>query len=341
MNAKHPNKLGQSLSRFFQEYLPAQRGMSLHTVHTYRDAIVLFLRFAASQCGKRIEDLDLYIFTYELISQFLAFLEQERNNSISTRNSRLAALHTLARFLASEEPEHLADWQRILALPFKRGARQAPIDYFESPEIEAFLNQIDRSGKLGRRDFALFSLMFNTGARVQEVLDLRFCDVRTETPCQVRFRGKGGKIRLCPIWTHTASLLRELQGASSPVEDSGTVIFKNRNGGKLTRFGVRYLLRKYVTAAGASLESLGNKHLHPHSLRHSTAIALLKSGVDFASVSQWLGHASLNTTMNYARMDLDLKRQTLSQVYPDVLPVPSVGHVSSPEVNLIGWLKRL
>lgn len=341
MNTRRPDELGQSLANFFQEYLPAQRGMSLHTVHTYRDAIVLFLRFAASHSGKPIEELDLSVFTSEIISHFLSYLEHERNNSISTRNSRLAALHTLARFQASEEPEHLADWQRILALPFKRGARQVPVDYFESSEIEAFLSQIDRSSKLGRRDFVLFSLMFNTGGRVQEILDLRHCDIRTEAPYQVRFQGKGKKIRLCPIWPHTAKLLKELQCTPPTMEDPGSVVFKNRNGDKLTRFGVRYLLKKYVSAALTKQDSLVNKELHPHSLRHSTAIALLKSGVDFASISQWLGHASLNTTMNYARIDIDIKRQALAQVFPEVLPVPSAGHIARPEVNLIGWLKRL
>ena len=193
MKPQGPSELGLSLSRFFREYLPSSRGMSQHTLRAYRDTIVLFLRFLCTQGGRRIEELTLDVFTSEQVSGFLMFLEQERHNSIATRNARLAALHTLARFLACDHPQHLAEFQRILGLPFKRGARQAPVDYLEPAEVKAILDQIDRSTALGQRDYALFALMFNTGARVQEILDLRRCDLRTEPPCQVRLHGKGGK----------------------------------------------------------------------------------------------------------------------------------------------------
>lgn len=229
----------------------------------------------------------------------------------------------------------------MLGLPFKRGARQAPIEYLEPVEVKALLAQIDRSSVSGQRDYALFALMFNTGARVQEILDLRRCDIRVDPPCQVRLKGKGGKIRLCPIWPHTAKLLEELRQHSSFPHDPDATLFVNRHGGKLTRFGVRYLLQKYVAAAAEIIPSLQGKRLHPHCIRHTTAVALLKSGVDFATISQWLGHASLNTTMIYAHVDLDLKRQALAQVFPDVLPVPAIGHLAIPEIDIMTWLRRL
>jgi integrase/recombinase XerD len=183
--------------------------------------------------------------------------------------------------------------------------------------------------------------MLNTGARVQEILDLRLCDIRTDPPHQVRLRGKGGKTRLCPIWPQTALLLRELSQRAARCADGEAPLFVNRQGAKLTRFGVRYLLKKHVEAGATAIGTLREKRIHPHSLRHTTAIFLLKAGVDFATISQWLGHSTLNTTMTYARADLDLKRQALMQVFPEILAPPRAGHVTSVAVNIVDWLKRL
>jgi site-specific recombinase XerD len=235
MKRTRPNDLGLCLEKFFREYLPELRGMSLHTVRSYRDALVLFLRFVSNDSSRRLEDLGLEAFNAEHVTRFLKFLEGERHNGIATRNARLAALHTFARFLASESPERLAELQRVLGLPFKRGGRNAPIEYLESVEVETLLQQIDRSTVTGRRDYALFALMLNTGARVQEVLDLRLSDVRTDPPYQVRLHGKGGKVRLCPIWASTAATLRALPQTTPAVDVSDEPLFANRRGGKLTR----------------------------------------------------------------------------------------------------------
>jgi site-specific recombinase XerD len=273
MKAKRPNGFGKAIERFFREYLPTMRGMSQHTIRSYRDAIVLFLRFVSSRNRRRIEELDLSDVTAERVGQFLSFLEVERNNGISTRNARLAALHTFARFLAAEQPAHLAELQRILGVPFKRGARNDQIEYLERKEADALLRSIDRSTRLGQRDYALFALMLNTGARVQEILDLRLSDVRTEPPHQVRLRGKGGKTRLCPIWPQTAAQLRELADRTPGDKANDTWLFVNRRGAKLTRFGVRYLLTKYIDASAKGVNTLKGKRIHPHSLRHTTASA--------------------------------------------------------------------
>lgn len=337
MKPERPNALGCAVVRFFQEYLPGLRGMSEHTVHSYRDALVLFFQFTARRTGRAIAALDLADFTAAEVIRFLTSLETDRRNGIATRNARLAALHTFARFLTTEHPAHLAELQRILGVPFKRGARSATIEYLEEHEVQALLRAIDRSTAAGRRDHALFALMFNTGARVQEILDLRISDVRLEAPYQVRLRGKGGKVRVCPIWAHTAARLRELTQRGS---DSDAPLFVSRHGAKLTRFGVRYLLKKHIDGSSVA-ESLRSKHIHPHSLRHTTAIHLLKAGVDFATISQWLGHATLSTTMNYARADLDLKRQALAQVFPDVLAAPRAGRVALSRIDVVGWLRRL
>jgi Phage integrase, N-terminal SAM-like domain/Phage integrase family len=191
-------------ARFFEDFLPAQRGVSPHTLRSYRDSLLLLLQFVARDSKRPIERLEIADLTPERITRFLSFLEAERKNGIATRNARLGAVHVFARFMASHHPEQLGALQRIIGLPFKRGAQDAPIEYLERAEIEALLNSIDRTTTRGRCDYALFALMFNTGARVQEVLDLRRRDVRIDAPCQVRLHGKGSKVRLCPIWPATA-----------------------------------------------------------------------------------------------------------------------------------------
>jgi integrase/recombinase XerD len=343
MKAVKLTDLGQGVIRFFEDYLPAQRGMSPHTIHSYRDALVLLLQFVAHDAQQRIEQLQIADFSAERVARFLTFLETDRHNSITTRNARLGAIHAFARFLVSERPEHLGLLQQVLAVPFRRGASDVPIEYLESTEVDALLKSIDRSRPRGLRDYALFAVMFNTGARVQEVLNLRRRDVRLDSPCQVRLQGKGNRVRLCPIWPATARLLRDLIKATPPstADPTDAPLFTNARGQPLSRFGVWYLLRKHLAIAGKQLTTLCDKRIHPHSLRHGTAIHLLKAGIDFATISHWLGHASLNTTMRYARADLDLKRQVLSQVFPETLAPPRAGRLLIKDAGLIGWLRRM
>lgn len=343
MKPRQPTELGRAVMRFFECYLPSLRGMSVHTIRSYRDALALFLRFAAGDARRRIEQLTIADLDAERATRFLRFLETERHNGIATRNARLAALHTFARFLTAEHPEHLGRLQVILAIPFKRGAGEASIEYFESREMKALLQGIDRAAPEGPRDYALFALMFNTGARVQEILNLRVRDLRLDPPQQVRLLGKGNKVRLCPIWPGTAKLLRALieQRRCSSADPGDTPLFVNCRGFVLTRFGVRYLLRKHVATSATVVSTLRGKRLHPHSLRHTTAIHLLKAGIDVVTISQWLGHAQLNTTMRYARADIDLKRQALAQVFPDALAAPRGGRVAVDGADLAGWLRRL
>ncbi|CAN7710514.1 site-specific integrase [Variovorax sp. LjRoot178] len=343
MKPRSPTALGRDLVQFFEDFLPGQRGLSSHTVRSYRDALLLLLQYAAKDAKRPVERLDIVDLTADRIARFLQFLEVERGNAIATRNARLGAIHVFARFLATRHPEQLGSLQAVIGLPFKRGNQERPIEYLERLEIEALLKSIDQRTPLGRRDYALFSLMFNTGARVQEVLDVRRRDVRLEAPCQVRLHGKGNKIRFCPIWPATARLMHNLMNerAAADPDPADELIFTNARGRPLTRFGVRYLLRRYVETATISAPTLQGKCIHPHSLRHSTAIALLKAGVDFAAISQWLGHAGLSTTMRYARADLDLKRQALAQVFPDALAPLRGGKLMLDGRDLTGWLRRI
>jgi integrase/recombinase XerD len=312
MTGAQPNALARTLRQFFADHLPGLRGVSRHTIDSYRYALILLLRFLATSHGRSVAALDLVDIEAEDVITFLEHLEHARHNTVATRNVRLAALHAFFRYVAASEPEQLARSQRILHIPFKR-ADQRTMDYLEYAELQAVLEAVDRSTAAGRRDYALLATMFNTGARVQEILDVRTCDLHLDKPCQVRLFGKGRKERVCPLWPQTATLLRAFCAERQLDLRAAVPLFVNQRGQPLSRFGVGYILDKYLTRAQATVPSLKGKRLHPHSMRHSTAVHLLKSGVDLSTIGQWLGHASVNTTNKYATIDLDLKRQALAR----------------------------
>jgi site-specific recombinase XerD len=337
VKASAPNKLAFRLREYFSDHLPRVRGMSAHTIHSYRDSWVLFLRFLASQRRDRLHDLDLGDIEPADVITFLTHLEEVRNNGVTTRNVRLAAIHAFFRYLGAYHPEQLDRVQRILSIPFKR-ARQRVIEYLERDEIEAMLGGINRATQDGRRDYALLATMFNTGARVQEIVDLRADDLQLMRPFQIRLFGKGRKERFCPLWPQTAQVLRHHCQEHHLDLRSDTRVFLNHRGQPLTRFGVRYILAKHLNRARADVSTLKRKRLHPHSMRHSTAVALLTSGVDLTTISQWLGHSSLNTTNRYATIDLEMKRRAITKVKP-------VAHLARSSwrrnQSVLEWLENL
>jgi len=310
-----PNRLASCLRHYFTDHLPRLRGMSPHTIRSYRDSLVLLLRFVASNRKLQVCDLDLDDIEPNRVLTFLAHLERDRHNCVTTRNVRLAAIHAFFRYVAAHHPDQIESAQRLLGVPFKR-ASQRVIEYLERSEIEAVLARIDRSVVNGRRDYALLATMFNTGARVQEVVDLRARDLQLSRPYQLRLFGKGRKERYCPLWPQTAQVLRAFCEEQGLDLRSEARVFLNHRRTPLTRFGVRYILAKHVDRARSGVTTLARKRLHPHSMRHSAAVALLKSGVDLSTISQWLGHASPSTTNRYATIDLDMKRDAIARVKP-------------------------
>jgi len=339
MIVQFPNTLARALQDFFIDHLPRIRGMSPHTVKSYRDSLALLLRFVAERLERPVVELDLDDLGPEEVVAFLQHLEEGRHNCVATRNVRLAAIHAFVRYLATRHPERLEQCQRILGIPFKR-ARSRVIDYFEYDEIQAVLSAVDRSTVDGRRDYALLATMFNTGARVQEILDLRPCDFQLSKPLQVRLVGKGRKERICPLWPQTATLLRSLLPEWGMDLGSTETLFRNHRGEPLTRFGVRYILAKYCDRAQPSMPSLAAKRLHPHSMRHSTAVHLLKAGVDLTTISHWLGHASINTTNRYAAIDLEMKRKAIAKAKP----VDDGNDPVAPwrsDTSILDWLEAL
>jgi len=337
MKTELPNLLGVVIRDYFTDHLPRLRGTSPHTVHSYRDSIVLLLRFLSQQRNKPVTALDLTDLDPPGILAFLAHLEQERNNSVSTRNVRLSAVHAFFHFVAARNPEHLELAQRVLGIPFKR-ARQRAIDYLEYEEIDAILKAIDRATAQGNRDYALLATMFNTGGRVQEIADLRACDLQLNKPFQVRLFGKGRKERYCPLWPQTATVLQVFCHQRNLDLRSESRVFLNHRGQPLTRFGIRHILARCLGLACERAPNLCRKRLHPHSVRHSTAVALLKSGVDLSTISHLLGHASPTTTNRYAKVDLEMKRKAIAKVKP----VPRHSRTPwSKDRTILDWLESL
>jgi integrase/recombinase XerD len=337
MKKQLPNLLGAVLRDYFTDHLPRLRGISPHTIHSYRDSLVLLLRFLSALRKRPVAELDLPDMDPPGILAFLSYLEQERENGAATRNVRLSAIHALFRFVASRNPEHLELTQRVLGIPFKRAPQRA-VDYLEYEEIDTILKAIDRTTRQGNRDYALLATMFNTGARVQEIADLRACDLQLTRPFQVRLFGKGRKERYCPLWPQTATVLRAFSKERNLDPRSEARVFPNHRGEPLTRFGIRYILARCLDRASQKALNLRKKRLHPHSVRHSTAVALLRSGVALSTISHYLGHASLTTTNRYAKVDLEMKRQAIARVKP----VPRQSRTPwSRNHTTLDWLESL
>lgn len=309
------NLLGAIVRDYFSDHLPRIRGSSPHTILSYRDSIVLLLRFVAEQRKVSVAALDLADVDPPNILAFLSHLEDRRSNGVATRNVRLAAIHALFRFVASRNPELLDLAQRVIAVPFKRAPSRA-IDYLEYEEIDSILKAVDRTTPQGVRNYALLATMFNTGGRVQEIVNLRVRDVQLIKPFQVRLFGKGRKERYCPLWPETAAVLRSFCKQRKIECLPEAHLFVNHRGQPLSRFGVRHILSRCLDAASEAAPTLAKKRLHPHSMRHSTAVALLKSGVDLSTISHMLGHASPTTTNRYAKIDLEMKRKAIAKVRP-------------------------
>jgi integrase/recombinase XerD len=334
-----PNSLARALRDFFADHLPRLRGMSPHTIHSYRDSLSLLLRYLAIRRDRPVADLDLVDVLPRLVMDFLQHLESKRRNSAGTRNVRLAAIHSFFRHVATRQPEQLECCQRILAIPFKR-TRSRAIEYLEYEEMQAVLEAIDRATASGRRDYALLVAMFNTGARVQELLDLRARDLQLLRPFQARLVGKGRKERICPLWPQTADVLREYLAELGIAPASGEALFRNHRQDPLTRYGVRYILRKYCERAQGQAPTLAGKRLHPHSMRHSTAVHLLRSGVDLATIGRWLGHANVNTTNRYTTVDLETKRKALAKAKP-IATGASAAATWRGNASILEWLQAL
>ena len=335
---KPPTTLSVHVSRFLSHYLSGQRDLSPNTIKAYRDVFVLLLRFCRDEKGLIIERLELQHIDAKLIGEFLDYLKNERHCSTRTINQRLAVVHAFFRYVQVEDPEWLLQCQRILGIRLRRYVRKE-VGYLSKDYLAALLKQPDTKRDNGRRDAVLLSLLYDTGARVQEIINLTAGDIRLETPAQVRILGKGRKVRVVPLMENTVCLLRQYideNGLALP-QQYDLPLFSNRQGNPLTRAGVNYILQKYVKKAQESLPAFKQK-VTPHTLRHTKAMHLVECGVSLDIVRDFLGHADIKTTELYARANLEMKRAAIEKISPT--PVPDIPSWKENK-TLLEWLQRL
>jgi len=339
MPETNPHRLGSVLSRFFYDFLVQQKGVSRHTILSYRDALRLLIRFAANFLHKPVADLAIEDLHSDMILAFLNHLEAERGAAIVTRNCRRAAIRSFFQYLSEVDLTKLEHCTRVLQIPPKR-APERPVDYLEAEEVTALLKQPDIRSPLGRRDRALLAFLYNTGARIQEALDLRIGSLQLDKPALVKLHGKGNKTRICPLWPETVDLLRALIAERQPTPGNEDRVFLNRRGEPITAAGTRYRLRRYVAKAAVQYPRLTTKDVTPHTFRHTAAVHLLAAGVDVNIVRGWLGHVSLDTTHHYAQIDLATKRRALEAAAAN--GVAGIGRVRwKPTDDLLSWLDNL
>lgn len=303
--------LGPWVRRFLQEYLVSERNLARNTQWSYRDTFCQLLPFAARAAHRPIDRLRVEDLSAERVRAFLQDLEEKRGCGAATRNQRLAAIHSLAHFIGVRSPEHLAWCGEIRAILSKKVPRPL-VTYLEKEEMDALLAATDMGTPQGRRDHAVLLFLYNTGTRADEVAQVRIADldlgrVPERDLSSVLIHGKGKKQRRCPLWARTVNELLPLVSGRAPAEH----VFLNRRGQPLTRFGIHALVERCAVASEAKVPSLKKKRVSPHTIRHTTATHLLRSGVDINTIRAWLGHVSVNTTMIYAEVDLEMKRRAL------------------------------
>lgn len=330
------NSLASLLHAFFHEWMGKQRNLSRHTVCSYRDTWKLLLRFISERKRREIARLSLADLQASEVIAFLEHLEKDRKVSVGTRNCRLAAIHSFFGFVAHREPLAIAQCAEIAHIPVKKRSRPA-MCYMDAEEIAAILREPDRLSLEGQRDHALLAFLYNTGARIQEALDVSPQAIRFESPAQVELLGKGRKTRICPLWPETVDVLKAFMKRQPRPESEP--IFVNRYGQPLGAAGARFKLKRYVRAAAQHVPSLAKKRVTPHTWRHSVGVQLVAAGVDVTVIRNWLGHARLDTTNHYARANLETKRRALEQIDPTTRPGRPPRCRRDPE--LLTWLDSL
>ncbi|MFH1259810.1 MAG: tyrosine-type recombinase/integrase [Elusimicrobiota bacterium] len=330
--------LSSWIRRFLLEYLISVKNLSPNTQHSYRDTLCLLIPFLSRQTRKPIEKLEVEDISAERVKLFLLDIEQKRHCSITTRNQRLAAIHSLAQFIGLYSPQHLQWCGQIKAIPLKKALRST-ITYLEKTEMDALLAAAEKNSPQQHRDHALLLFLYNTGARADEAAQLTIADLTiSHLPnrdySSVMIRGKGNKMRRCPLWIQTVREIIPLI-KERPTEQH---VFLNRCGQPITRFGIHTLVERYAHRASLQIPSLKTKRVSPHTIRHTTATHLLRAGVDINTIRAWLGHVSINTTNIYAEIDLEMKAKALA-----LCEIQQTQKIARPknDPNLMSFLRAL
>lgn len=307
-----PDLLGPWVRRFLLEHLRGERNLARNTQQSYRDTLRLLLPFVAGQARRTIDRLRVEDLSAERVRAFLLDLEEGRGCGAATRNQRLAAIHSLAHFIGLHSPEYVAWCGQVRAVPVKKAPRPL-VSYLEKKEMDALLAAPDLGTRQGLKDHALLLFLYNSGARADEAAHVLIGDLQLglkpeHDPSSVLIRGKGNKLRRCPLWPKTVNELSPLVSGRGSQEHA----FLNRRGQPLTRFGIHALVERYAAKVVAKLPELARKRVSPHTIRHTTATHLLRAGVDINTIRAWLGHVSLATTNIYAEVDLEMKAKALA-----------------------------
>ena len=326
--------LGSAVQRYFCQYLIGQRNLSPHTVSAYRDTFKLLIRFLEKRYRRKADKLSVLDLSVPRVLTFLDDLERRRGNSARSRNARLATIRSFIRYTSSIEPLLLPVAQRLMAIPAKRFEHREA-GYLSREQIQSLLEAPNASTTIGLRDRVLLMLMYNTGARVSEITALRIGDLRLDDGGVVHLRGKGRKQRSVPLWRQTVRLLR--QWLKEIGHSSEKPLVPNARGDAMTRAGVAQRLRRAVEVAAQRNPTLHNRRISPHTIRHTTAMHLLQSGVDLSVIAMWLGHESIQTTHQYLQADLETKKKALLSVKSPKLS----GSRRSPTKPLMRFLEGL
>ena len=325
----------KALTAYFSTYLPLTCGVSPNTCNSYRDAFKLLLLYFQEEKGVPANSIELRTLNRNLVSDFLDWLEAQRKVSVTTRNQRLAAMKAFAHYVQYRNPEYLENCTDIITMRPKKHEKPV-IPFLTEDELKALLAQPDPSTLHGLRDLTLLSLLYDSGARVQEITDLQLKDIRLTNPAMVTLTGKGRKARQVPLMKETCTLLdtyiRNFDLNSEPLT---APLFFNKKGEALSRYGITYILKKYVSKA--ELDGSARK-ISPHGLRHTKAMHLLRAGVNMIYIRDFLGHVDISTTEVYARIDAEMKRKVFEEKVPNFTPNTTMPW--EEDKDLLQWLTQ-
>jgi len=334
-----PTNFAKHLTEFLSIYLPTQKNVSKNTLCSYRDTFKLLINYSQDIKNISAERITIDLLSKEWIIDFLGWLETHRKCSISTRNQRLAAIHSFFRYAQAEDPAGIFHFQKIVSIPIKK-SQKTVVEHLTPEAVKMLLEQPNRHTPKGRRDLTLISVLYDTGARVQELIDIKVRDIVLQEPTVIALAGKGNKTRRVPVMKNTASLLQSyiLENGLDKTWKNENPVFTNSQHHKLTRKGIAYIISKYVISA-RKISTLVPEKVNVHMLRHSKAMHLLQAGVNLIYIRDFLGHVDLKTTEIYARADTETKRKAVENVYPDLIDS------NLPDWNkdqaLLSWLSEI
>lgn len=334
-----PTDFAIHLTGFLSEYLPRQKNASKNTIASYRDTFKLLIRYCQKQRNMPVEILSLSMLTHGLIKDFLEWLEISKKCSISTRNQRLAAIHSFFRYAQYEEPEGILHFQKVISLPIKK-TQKPSIPHLTPKAMQLLLSQPDKTTPKGRRDLTILSILYDSGCRVQELADLRVRDIVLNNPGVIILTGKGNKVRRVPLLKNALALLSNyIQENSLNMNwKSDYPLFTNKQHTKLTKEGIAYIISQYVYSA-RKISTIVPEKVTPHMFRHSKAMHLLQAGINLIYIRDFLGHEDIKTTETYAKCDTELKRQAIENAYHDLIDANLPDW--SEDASLLSWLSKL